>query len=147
METNGIKFTRHVYNKLKGTDWHTAYELIKNSIEKPILPSFIKIENNLGFNNSKGINHWLCVYNIPNWKYGTRVTGLRPTYKNNVLEGNLINPDSVKPTPGSLIFFEFSRNNELLIIDVFKDFYTVDPFEFRMILGTHRFILSKKDRQ
>ena len=147
METNGVKFSRHVYSKLKGTDWNTEYELIRNSLEKPILPPIIKIEVNRGYNNSKGIGHWLCVYNEPNWQYGNRVTGLRPTSRNNIFEGNLIKPHLDKPTPGSLVFFEFSRNNELLVIDVFKDFYTDNPFAFRLILETHKFILSKKARQ
>lgn len=139
-----IKFTRHIYNRLKGTDWNTEYELIKNFHNKPVLPRIIRIEPNRGYNNSKGIKDWLCVYNAPNWRYGARVTGLRPTTRGNVYEGNLINPDHVKPTPGSLIFFEFSEKREILVIDVFENFYTHNPFTFRLIFDTHQFLLNKK---
>ncbi len=146
METNGVKFSRHVYSKLKGTTRQTEYELIRNSITKPILPPIIKIEPNQGSNACKGVNNWLCVENLKDWQYGTRVTGLQPTTRKNVFEGSLIKPHIEQPTPGSLIFFEFSRNNELLVIDIFKDFYTGNPFAFSLLLESHQFILSKKAR-
>ncbi len=143
METNGVKFSRHVYSKLKGSKRQTEYELIKNSLEKSILPPIINIEHPEATGKK---DNWLYVSNVPNWQYGTRVTGIIPTSRENVYEGNLIKPHLDKPTPGSLIFFEFSRNNELLVIDVFKDFYTDNPFTFRLILESHQFILSKKVR-
>lgn len=144
METNSIKFTRHVYTRISGTDWNTEYQLIKNSVQKAILPEIIRIEPNRGFNGSKNIDNWLCVYNCPDWQYNNRVTGLRKTYINNVFEGNLIDSNLEKLTPGSLIFFEFSANNELLVIDVFKDFYTHEPFVFRFLIESHKFLLRKK---
>ncbi len=144
METNSIKFTRHVYTRISGTDWNNEYQLIKNSIQKAILPEIIRIEPNRGFNVSKNIDNWLCVYNCPDWQYKNRVTGLRKTYINNVFEGNLIDPTRKELTPGSLIFFEFSANDELLVIDVFKDFYTHEPFTFRLLIESHKFLLRKK---
>ncbi len=146
METNGVKFSRHVYSKLKGPTRQTEYELIRNSVAKPILPAIIKIEPNTGPTASKGIINWLCVDSCKDWQYGTRVTGLQPTTRKNVFEGSLKNLHIEQTTPGSLIFFEFSRNNELLVIDIFKDFYTGNPFAFSLLLESHQFILSKKAR-
>ncbi len=144
METNGIKFTRHIYNRLKGTESKKEYELIKNTLAKPILPEIVRIELNQDLQNSKKINSWLLVNNIPNWKYGSKVTALIPTGKNNIFEGNLRNLNFEKSMPGSLIFFEFSRNNEMLVIDIFEDFYTENPFAFNLILEAHKFLLRKK---
>ena len=82
--------------------------------------------------------------NCAKWEYGARVTGLQPTHLKNVFEGGLKNAASEKFSPESLIFFEFSKNRELLVIDLFKGFYTDNPFAFSLILESHNFLLHKK---
>ena len=44
METNGISFTRHIYNKAPGTDRPNEYHLIKNALQRPFLPEAVRIE-------------------------------------------------------------------------------------------------------
>ena len=144
METNSIKYYRHIYQLDNETAWHTEYRQVKNTVHPSILPEAIRIEVNRGYNESKNIDHWFCVYNCPDWKYGNRVTGLRKTYLPNIFEGNLIDPEVKTPQPGSLIFFEFSAKKEILVVDVFKNFYTQNPFAFRLLLEKHNFLLRKK---
>ena len=143
METNGFNFTRHIYNLAPGTDKPTEYHLIKNSLQRPFLPEIIKIEPG----NPESIRNrreTLCVNNCRSWKYGARVTDLLPTNLNNVFEGSLKNAALEKSAPESLIFFEFSKNREILVIDLFKGFYTDNPFAFSLILESHQFLLHKK---
>ena len=143
METNGISYTRHIYNKAPGTSRPNEYDLIKNALHRPYLPSTVRIEPSTGQRNSS-IKETLCVQNCPTWEYGARVTGLQPTNLKNVFEGSLKSAAFEKSAPESLIFFEFSKNRELLVVDLFKGFYTDNPFAFSLILESHQFLLHKK---
>ena len=147
METNGINYIRHIYNRrsrICSNDLHTEYELIKNFLQKIVLPAAVTIEKTSETSTNNLINSWLCVERKTDWPYGTRVTGLQTTKSKNIFEGNLLNPAFEKRTPGSLIFFEFSKNKEILVIDVFKDFYTDNPFAYKLIFESHQFLLRKK---
>ena len=143
METNGINYTRHIYNLVPGTEKPTEYHLIKNSLQRALLPEEIRIEPG-NPENIRNRRETLCVNNCRSWEYGARVTDLLPTSLKNVFEGNLKNAAVEKSAPESLIFFEFSKNRELLVIDLFKGFYTDNPFAFSLILESHQFLLHKK---
>ncbi len=140
METNGINYTRHIYNKAPGNRKPTEYHLIKNALQRPFLPEKIRIEPGANGRTKES----LCIFNCPTWEYGSRVTDLQPTNETNVFEGCLRNPALENFKPESLIFFEFSKNREILVIDLFKGFYTENPFAFSLILESHQFLLHKK---
>ncbi len=139
METNGIKYFRHIYHAGKGTKGSGTFEKVNNNVHRSLLPEKINIRNN---GNKQELS--FCVEDPGKWKFGSRVSELLETHIQNVFEGNLITLDREKPEPGSLIFCELAANEKILVVDVFPDFYTHNPFVFRLLLEKHDFLLRKK---
>lgn len=139
METNGIKYFRHIYHQGKGSNGTTTFEKVNNSVHKSLLPGKVKLQN-----NSEKPELIFCVEDPAKWDFGNRISELLETHIKNVFEGNLITLERKRPEPGTLIFCELASNEKILVIDVFPEFYTHNPFVFRLLLEKHEFLLRKK---
>ena len=138
METNKIKFCRHIYHLSKKSASKT-YEKVNNTVHRSVLTDTIKLQQSGGKTEI-----YFCVTNPRNWDFGSRVSVLLETNLKNVFEGNLSSIDTERPEPGTLLFCEFSANHKVLVIDVFPGFYTQNPFAFSLLLEKHDFLLRKK---
>lgn len=144
METNNISFCRHIYQLKTSATNYDVYTKVKNSFQASLLPDKVNICSVPGKETRKTPKKQLKVDFESYWPYGKRVTDLNSTQLSNIYEGWLVDPNVKDPFPGSLIFFEFSENSKLLVIDVFQDFYTHNPFTFSLMLSGHKFLLRKK---
>ncbi len=109
-----------------------------------ILPVYIRVEVNRGYNESKGCDKWLKIKDSEDWETSTLVTGLRNTDATEIFEGNFARLENGRYIPESLILFQFENNFRNLVIDVFKDFYIHDAFEKRHLIRTHDYYYNKK---
>ncbi|MDR5591206.1 hypothetical protein [Christiangramia sp. SM2212] len=140
METNGIKFHRHIYQKSKGRNSNISiFEKVNNNIHKSLLPERVTLQKP---RNKRELS--FCVEDPANWRFGSRVSELLETHLINIFEGNLLAKERKSPEPGTLMFCELASNEKILVIDIFPEFYTHNPFVFRLLLEKHEFLLRKK---
>ena len=144
MQTNGINYVRHVYSLLKGSKNKGCYHLIKNNIKNTLLPEAIKIEVNRDLKKTGLIEKWLILIPSESTNLHKKRIGIARTGLNNIYEGSVADLNNNSTKGENLIFFEFSNNDELLIIDFFKNFNTQNPFAFKFLLENHEFLLQKK---
>ena len=144
MQTNGINYVRHIYTLLKGPNNAGCYQLIKNNVKHTILPEAVKIELNSDLKNNSLTQKWLILVPEKGKNLSKKRIGIAKTGFNNIYEGSMPDLDNSSNTGGNLIFFEFSNNDELLVIDIFKNFNTQNPFAFKFLLENHEFLIQKK---
>ena len=144
-------YSRHIYVKEDEKTSYKGYKLentfLQNVVDKSnaiVLPVFIRIEVNRGYNNSRSCDKWLRIRDNETWENSTLVTGLRKTCATEIFEGNIPRVENGQYIPESLILFQFSNNNRNLVIDVFKDFYLHDAFKKRQLIRAHEYYYSKK---
>jgi hypothetical protein len=136
MTTTGNKpdFIRHLYKVKKEFKSYTIYSLVEVTGNKNLLSETIRIETFRSKSNSRNIDDYLRLKTTSNWATSEMVTGLRPTSKNGLFYGDLINKETQKK---SLLLFTFSTDREILIIDVFRGFYPLNNGLLKNIIKTH----------
>lgn len=144
MQTNEINYVRHVYSLSKGPKNKGCYHLIKNNIKNTLLPEAIRIEVNRDLKKTGLIEKWLILIPSESTNLHKKRIGIARTGLNNIYEGSIADLNNNSTTGENLIFFEFSNNDELLIIDIFKNFNTQNPFAFKFLLENHEFLIQKK---
>jgi len=144
-------YSRHIYVLEDEKTSYRGYKLekilLQNVVDKSnaiVLPVFIRIEVNRGYNNSQGCDDWLRIRNTETWENSTLVTGLRKTSATEIFEGNFARLENGRYVPESLIIFQYANNYKNLVIDVFKEFYLHDAFKKRYLIRVHEYYYSKK---
>lgn len=144
-------YSRHIYvledEKTSYRGYKLESTLLQNVDDKSnaiVLPVYIRIEVNRGYNNSHGCNRWLRIKDSERWENATLVTGLRETAAPEIFEGNFARSENGKYIPESLILLQFENDDSELAIDVFKEFYPLDAFEKRHLIRTHEYYYNKK---
>ena len=141
-----LKFTRHFYKVEKALKTYCVYSLVKTVSSKTkitrartgpekllqILTDTLRIEKYNGYSKATGINFYLRLRTDSNWQRCQKVTGLRPTGRKLLFEGNLL--DNGKK---SLLLFDFNKETGGLIIDVYKDFYPYHKGQLKKIVNQH----------
>jgi hypothetical protein len=145
MKTDNLKYIRHLYKLLptkhKSYKLYNLAEVTKGS---KILTDLIRIENDRQFHNGKGFKTWLRIKDAETWKDSTLVTGLRPTNKVNVFEGNKCTFVENQIKKESLILIQYSKDFTKVVIDFFPYFYPYNPFVFRELLKSHKYYYKEK---
>jgi len=113
-----VEYIRHRYKVTKALKTYCVYSLIGSSSGTPLLPDTIRIEKYNGYSKATSINYYLRIRNTTNWQTCEKVTGLRPTGRKLLFEGNWL-----KDGKKSLLLFEFTPQPDQLIIDVYRAFY------------------------
>ncbi|MDM1530146.1 hypothetical protein [Myroides odoratimimus] len=105
-----------------------VFEIINQSTKVTnLLTEVLRIEDFRGFSKAKGIEKYLRLRTTANWATSEKVTGLRPTFKQNVFFG-----DRVFNGKRSLLVFVFNDNQ--LKIDVYRSFYPCNQTIFNRII-------------
>lgn len=151
MAGHSKNYSRHIYVLDDEKTSYRGYKLentfLQNVDDKRnamVLPVYIRVEVNRGYNNSHGFNKWLRIKDSERWENATLVTGLRKTAATEIFEGNFARVENGEYVPESLILFQFENSGNSLAIDVFKDFYIHDAFEKRHLIRNHEFYYNKK---
>ena len=146
MAGHNKNYSRHIYVLEDEKTSYRGYKLenifLQNVVDKSnalILPEFIRIEDNRGYNSSQGCDKWLRIKDAEPWENATLVTGLRKTAVTRTFEGNFARLENGRYIPESLILFQFENEGKTLVIDIFKDFYIHDAFEKRHLIRTHEY--------
>lgn len=126
-------FYTHLYKVSHEVKTYWVYELDKQkSSPKNLLTDVLRIENYNGKSNAKGIQKYLRLRTSTSWVNSEKVTGLRPTAKKRVFEGNrLVNGKR------NLLVFVFSEDFKTLRIDVYRSFYPKTPVILKSIINTN----------
>ena len=142
METGNFNYSRHIY-ELVPTKYisYNIYKLVACDGDK-ILTDFIKFEDNAKRSNGYGFDVWLRIKDHEFWENCSLITGLRPTIKQNVYQGNKRKTVNNRYKPDSLILIQYSYDYKTAVVDFFNQFYTYDKFEFRYIINNHDYYLN-----
>lgn len=122
------EFKRHLYSVSQTLETVIHYEQLQENSNN-LLTEKIKFSKDRGFSQASGILYWLHFREKTKW--GRQLTGLRP-YKENIFYGDII----INGTK-SLLIFQFKKEKDKLIIDVFRGFYPLRKGILTKILKTH----------
>lgn len=128
-------FVRHIYKVEKALKTYRVYQLEATKYGPPKLTPQLRIEKFRGYSKASGIGYYLRLRDTGNWSTCEKVTGLRPTPRKGVFEGNR------KAQKKSLILFQFSPEADQVIIDVFPSFYPHHRGILQKIIKTHPYHL------
>lgn len=118
----------HFYLLTHSVKSYNVFEIINQSTKVTnLLTEVLRIEDFRGFSKAKGIEKYLRLRTTANWATSEKVTGLRPTFKQNVFFG-----DRVFNGKRSLLVFVFNDNQ--LKIDVYRSFYPCNQTIFNRII-------------
>lgn len=125
------QFVRHIYKVEKVLKTYTVYHLETVQQGTNQLTEKLRIELYRGYSDAAGIEYYLRLRDTGNWSSCEKVTGLRPTNRTLVFDGNR------KKGSKSLLLFQFSKDRQTLIIDVFRAFYPAHKGILTKIVQTH----------
>lgn len=129
------QFVRHVYKVEKVLKTYTVYQLDKVQQGTNRLTEKLRIELFRGYSEATDIKYYLRLRDTGNWDSCEKVTGLRPTNLPQVFHGNR------KKGTKSLLLFQFSKDRQTLIIDVFPAFYPTHKGILIKIIQNHPYHL------
>lgn len=137
MQTNGIYFTRFIYqlDNVKETVskyYLTSTEPMENNY---LFTEWVQIERNFGKNNCTDIDFWLRKRDKPNWSDSDLVTGLRETTLKGVYYGDEVNSKGRK----SLLLVQVCADLGILVIDYFKNFNPYSLKDKLKFIDLHQF--------
>lgn len=111
----------HFYLLTHSVKSYNVFEIVNQPTKIiNLLTEVLRIEDFRGFSKAKEIDKYLRLRTTSNWATSEKVTGLRPTVKQNVFFG-----DRVFNGKRSLLVFVFNDNQ--LMIDVYRSFYPCNP--------------------
>ena len=110
METNGIKYIRHIYQVKKDNRNSLNYEQITNSIQTGFLPQNMEIQSGSNSKNSRNFGK-IMFSGCNSQNLENKEITLVPTDLLNISEGVIKDPKTKKE---SIVFVEFSRNLKIL---------------------------------
>ncbi len=119
---NQPAYIRHTYKVTNDLKSYTVYKLAEVIGNKNLLTDIIRIETYQGKSNASNIIEYLRLKTTTNWNTSELVTGLRPTAKTGLFQGNRVNKETHKKT---LLLFTFSTDRQTLFIDVYRGFYPI----------------------
>lgn len=138
METANINYTRGIYNLSKMLENEDRYYTLEN---KDLLNSeclnteFLKVERRNHFNSDTlEFYYFLRFRTCTNWQR-CKKTGLAVTGINNVFHGNISTVIELQQqkengklfeNPKDFVIAQFIKDNKILIIDIFENFYPVN---------------------
>ena len=120
---NTPDFIRHTYKVTSELKSYTVYALDEVTGNKNLLTDILRIEKFQGKSNASNINDYLRLRNTTNWSKCEQVTGLRPTIKDDLFYGDWRNLDNPKLPTKTLLMFSFSKDKQILFLDVYRGFY------------------------
>ena len=151
MAGHSKNYSRHIYLLDDEKTSYKGYKLKNTFLQNVddlsdaiVLPVYIRIENNRGYNDSRGCDKWLRIKDNETWETSTLVTGLRSTAESEIFEGNFASLENGRYKPESLILVQFVKETETLVIDVFKGFYLRNAFKKRFLIINHEYYYNKK---
>lgn len=107
----------HFYLLTHSVKSYNVFQIINQPTKAiNLLTEVLRIEDFRGFSNAKGIDKYLRLRTTSNWATSEKVTGLKPTIKQNVFFG-----DRVFDSKRSLLVFVFNDNR--LMIDFYDSYY------------------------
>ena len=112
-------YFRHTFKMSKELKSYTVYELVEVLGNSNLLTQLIRIEPYFGKSSATNIKEYLRLRDVSNWSKCEQVTGLRPTHKEGLFYGDRQRPGVSK----TLLIFQFSKDRQSLIIDVYRGFY------------------------
>jgi hypothetical protein len=115
-----IRHTYKVKNELKS---YMVYELDVVTGNKNLLTDILRIEKFQGKSNSTIINDYLRLRTATSWNKSELITGLRPTIKGNLFYGDWRKQDNLGYPIKTLLTFSFSKDRQILFLDVYSGFY------------------------
>lgn len=131
-------FIRHVYRIERVRKTYVVYQLQQVCNGSPLLTDKLRIEPFRGYSKANGIEHYLRLRTTDNWKTCEQVTGLRPTGRPGLFEGNRAKGKK------TLLLFTFSKDRQKLFIDVFRAFYPSHKGILKKIVEQHPTPLNEK---
>jgi hypothetical protein len=116
----------HIFKEINEGKFATVkhYELIEVKNGKPLLEPIVQLANNRAFAKSKPL-YWFTHRKQNKW-VTPRLTGLFPTDKPNVFNGDINNKTN-------LVLFVVDEVNNTLLVDYYKDYFT---YNLEPILST-----------
>ena len=143
MKTGNYSYSRHIYyltlDTFKTFKQYSLAIVIKG---EKILPDIIRIESDQKKHKGKGFNKWLRIIDNEIKYKSTLVTGLRPTVKQNVFEGNKRKVLDNKIKPECLILIQYSNDYKTAVIDFFNGFYPYNPIALKQTILNHKYYLK-----
>ena len=115
-----IRHTYRVTNELKS---YTVYELSTSEGNVNLLTDILRIEQFQGKSNSTIIVDYLRLRTTTSWSKSELITGLRPTIKDHLFYGDWRKLDNPSYPTKTLLLFSFSKDRQILFIDVYRGFY------------------------
>lgn len=150
METANKKYSRGIYNLSKMLENEDKYYTIENKDllnSDPLHTEFLKIEKRNHFNSDTlEFYYYLRFRTCTNWRR-CKKTGLAVTGINNVFHGNISvvlglhqqkENGKIFENPQHFIIAQFLKDNKILIIDIFKDFYPVNNDARKCFINEHK---------
>jgi len=128
--TGNVEIIRHSYKVCKALKSYTVYELAEPH-QRTELTELIRIEKFRYFSNGSGFDDYLRLRNTNNWKTCEQVTGLIKTEYPGLFFG-----DRIHSGTKNLLIFQFSKDNQRLIIDYYTKYYPKKG-ELREVLGKY----------
>lgn len=120
---NTPDYIRHTFKVTSELKSYTVYAVDEVTGNKNLLTDILRIEKFQGKSNSTIIVEYLRLRTATSWIKSELITGLRPTIKDNLFYGDwrkLGNPGYPTKT---LLLFSFSKDRQILFIDVYRGFY------------------------
>ncbi|UQD55867.1 hypothetical protein [Flavobacterium sp. K5-23] len=129
-----IRHTYKVTNELKS---YTVYELSTSEGNVNLLTDILRIEQFQGKSNASNISDYLRLRNTTNWSKCAMITGLRTTTKEGVFYGDWLRLNKSLTTKKTLLVFTFYKDEQTLLIDVYRDFYPHNNVLLQNIICTY----------
>ncbi len=139
METDNLKYTRHLFKIVPNDYKYSLYELQLLLNGNHALPGIVRIEENRKYNEGTGFDEILIVKDQPQWNKCKQTTGMRPTSKENCFYGDLRQMAPNGETFKSLLIVQYDENKETLVIDYFKNFYPYNNTVRSQIINNHKY--------
>jgi len=140
MFTGKLEYIRLIYKVERRLKSYTIFGLIKASSTQRIkISTFVRLEQFRG-KSEQGANLILRGRDATKWAAKT-ITGLRPTNTKRVFYGD--NKDGNK----NLMLFQFSDNEDTMIIDYFNGFYPFNPSILHKMVQDYQFYFQIKKEE
>lgn len=137
METNGINFTRFLYQLDDKKETVSKYFLYNTEPyqNQYLFTEWIQIEKDFRKNNCSNINYWIRKKDAPTWQNSNLVTGLRETNLKGIYYADEVNNKGVK----SLLLVQICNDIDIIVIDYFKNFYPYTLAKRLDFINKHQF--------
>ena len=161
MKTGGIEYLRGIYkiNTNKSNENFKYYNLLNTELLEKcnLFTDLLRVEKDNGFHEkSRWYDNWLKLRNTENWETCTR-SGLAFTKIERVYEGNISQVLDLKTqrevhlrgkvyykpyeNPKHLLIAQVDEFAEVLVLDIFKDFYPNKREVLNLFIKEHQYHL------